>query len=65
LFFPEKEKEMGNGSLHPDERKLKERLGKDYEVETPPPGARVYGEDETEKEKEDSPAKTVGKGTES
>jgi hypothetical protein len=43
-FFLEREKEMANGSLHPKERVLKERLGKDYEVETPPLGAVVIGE---------------------
>lgn len=39
-----KEKEMANGSIHPKEKELKERLGKDYETETPPPGANVVGE---------------------
>jgi hypothetical protein len=39
-----KEKEMANGSIHPKEQELKERLGKDYETETPPPGAVIVGE---------------------
>jgi hypothetical protein len=63
VFFL-KEKEMSNGSIHPKEQELKERLGKDYEVETPPPGARIYGE-EAGKETEDAQAATAGKATES
>jgi hypothetical protein len=54
VFFL-KEKEMSNGSIHPKEQELKERLGKDYEVETTPPAARIYGEADVSERKEEQP----------
>jgi hypothetical protein len=50
MVLSRKEKVMANGSLHPKEQELKKRLGKDYEVETPPPGAVIIGEGTTEHE---------------
>ena len=36
---------MGNGQIHPDEKKLAKRLGDDYITEHPPEGAEVVGKD--------------------
>lgn len=47
----------GNGSWHPEERKLAERLGDDYITENPPPGARIIGEEENDAERQRKEAK--------
>jgi hypothetical protein len=51
--------------MHPEEQKLKDRLGKDYETETPPPGARIIGDRESAEKQQAVPAEAAGEGTSS
>jgi hypothetical protein len=53
---------MANGSIHPKEQELKERLGKDYETENPPVGARILGAKELAEMQEAAKVEAAGEG---